>query len=74
MSNASGLFMEDSNSGANLKIFLCHHDALLASFLHNMESIGLIRVKEEGWTGFSKNWQGSSEGFPETKPEGNPKE
>ena len=27
--------------------------------------IGLIRIKEEGWTGFSEGWQGCSEGFPE---------
>ena len=33
-------------------------------------SIGLIRVKEEGWTGFSKSWQGCSEGFPEGKAQG----
>ena len=26
---------------------------------------GLIQVKEEGWTGFFKGWQGCSEGFPE---------
>ena len=26
---------------------------------------GLIRVKEEGLTGFSEGWQGCSEGFPE---------
>ena len=25
----------------------------------------LIRVKEEGCTGFSEGWQGCSEGFPE---------
>ena len=29
--------------------------------------IGLIEVKEEGRTGFSKDWQGCSEGFPEGK-------
>ena len=29
--------------------------------------IGLIRVKEEGWTGFSEGWQGCSEGIPEGK-------
>ena len=29
------------------------------------ERIGLIRVKEEGWTGFSEGWQGCSEGVPE---------
>ena len=28
---------------------------------------GLIQVKEEGWTGFSKGWQGCSEGLPEGK-------
>ena len=32
--------------------------------------IGLIQVKEEGWTGFSKGWQGSSEGFPEGEAQG----
>ena len=26
---------------------------------------GLIRVKEEGRTGFSEGWQSCSEGFPE---------
>ena len=25
---------------------------------------GLIQVKKEGQTGFSKGWQGCSEGFP----------
>ena len=29
--------------------------------------IGLIEVKEEGRTGFSKGWQGCSKGFPEGK-------
>ena len=28
---------------------------------------GLIQVKEEGWTGFSKGWQRCSEGFPKGK-------
>ena len=32
--------------------------------------IGLIRVKEEGWTGFSEGWQVSSEGFPEGEARG----
>ena len=32
--------------------------------------IGLIQVKEEGWTGFSKGWQGCSEGFSEGKVDG----
>ena len=27
--------------------------------------IGLIQVKEGGWTVFSKGWQGCSKGFPE---------
>ena len=31
---------------------------------------GLIRVKEEGWTGFSDGWQGCSEGFPEGEAQG----
>ena len=31
---------------------------------------GLIRVKEEGWTGFSKGWQGCSEGFSEGEARG----
>ena len=34
--------------------------------------IGLIQVKEEGWTGFSEGWQGCSEGFPEGNPEEQP--
>ena len=33
--------------------------------------IGLIQVKEEGWTRFSEGWQGCSEGFPEGKARGN---
>ena len=32
--------------------------------------IGLIQVKEEGWTGFSEGWQGCSEGFPEGEARG----
>ena len=35
---------------------------------------GLIQVKGEGWTGFSKGWQGCTEGFPRAKPEANPEE
>ena len=31
---------------------------------------GLIRVKEEGWTGFSEGWQGCSKGFPEGEARG----
>ena len=34
------------------------------------QQLGLIQVKEEGWTGFSKGWQGCSEGFPEGKAQG----
>ena len=34
-------------------------------------SIGLIQVKEEGWTGFSKGRQGCSKGFSEGKARGN---
>ena len=30
--------------------------------------IGLIQVKEEGWAGFSKGWQGCSSGFPLEQP------
>ena len=33
-------------------------------------STGLIWIKEERWTGFSKWWQGCSEGFPEGKSQG----
>ena len=33
-------------------------------------NIGLIQVKEEGWTGFSEGWQGCSEGFPEGEARG----
>ena len=36
--------------------------------------IGLIRVKEEDWTGFSKGWQGCSKGFPEGKARGKSRE
>ena len=32
--------------------------------------IGLIQVKEEGWTGFSEGWQGCSGGFPEGEARG----
>ena len=35
---------------------------------------GLIQVKEEGWPGFSKGWQGCPTDFPRAKPKGNPKE
>ena len=38
------------------------------------KDIGLFWVKDEEWTGFSEGWQGCSEGFPEGKAEGNPKE
>ena len=38
------------------------------------DDIGLIQVKEEGWTGFSEGWQGCSEGFSKAKPDGNPEE
>ena len=31
---------------------------------NQVRHIGLIQVREEGWTGFSKGWQGCSEGFP----------
>ena len=31
--------------------------------LKSNANIGLIQVKEEGWTGFSEGWQGCSEGF-----------
>ena len=31
-------------------------------------TVGLIHVKEEGWTGFSKEWQGCSDGFTEEQP------
>ena len=34
--------------------------------------IGLIQVKEEGWTRFSKGWQGCSKWFPEGYPEEQP--
>ena len=34
--------------------------------------IRLIQVKKEGWTRFSKGWQGCSEGFLEGKSRGNP--
>ena len=32
--------------------------------------IGLIQVKEEGWTGFFEGWQGCSEGFPKGEARG----
>ena len=32
--------------------------------------IGLIRVKEEGWTGGAEGWQGCSEGFPKSEARG----
>ena len=37
-----------------------------------MTLIGLIQVKEEGWTGFSDGWQRCSEGFPDGNPEEQP--
>ena len=33
-------------------------------------TIGLFQVKEDGWTWFSKGWQGCSEGFPEGEARG----
>ena len=39
-------------------------------FTFQWGGIGLIQVKEEGWTGLSEGWQGSSEGFPEGKARG----
>ena len=36
-----------------------------------MTRIGLIQVKEEGWTRFSEGWQDCSKGFPRAKPKGN---
>ena len=38
------------------------------------EDIGLIRVKEKGWTGFSRSGRAAPRDFPRAKPEGNPKE
>ena len=35
-----------------------------------LTGIGLIRVKEEGQTGFSRGWQDCSEGFPMGKARG----
>ena len=37
------------------------------------QQTGLIRVKEEGWMGFSEGWQGCSEGFPEGEARGKPR-
>ena len=34
------------------------------------QRIGLIQVKKEVWTGFSKGWQGWSEGFPKGEARG----
>ena len=36
--------------------------------------IGLIQVKEEGWTVFSKGWQGCPRDFPRAKSEEYPEE
>ena len=33
-------------------------------------NIGLIQIKGEGWTGFSEDWQGCSEGFHEGEAQG----
>ena len=46
----------------------------MSSFTSETTEIGLIQVKEEGWTWFSKGWQGFSKGFPKGKPERNPEE
>ena len=32
-------------------------------YIYTYISIGLTQVKEEGWTGFSKGWQGCSKFF-----------
>ena len=41
------------------------YSLLLRFAMPKIQRIGLIQVKEEGWTGFSKGWQGCSEGFAE---------
>ena len=43
---------------------------LMGSKLYRSFHIGLIRVKEEGWTGFSEGWQGGSKEFPEGEARG----
>ena len=42
----------------------------MITMLTVIEHIGLIQVKEEGWTGFSEGWKGCSEGFSEGKAQG----
>ena len=42
---------------------------LLDSLLKEIQ-IGLIQVKEEGWTGSSEGWQACSEGFPKDNARG----
>ena len=44
----------------------------ISSEAPSVTGIGLIQVKEEGWTGFSKGWQDCSKGFPEGNPEEQP--
>ena len=41
-------------------------------FVGKVMDNGLTQVKEEGWTGFSKGWQGAQIDFPRALPLKNP--
>ena len=51
---------------AHCTLHIVHWKVNIAHFTHTVQ-IGLIRIKEEGWTGFSEGWQGCSEGNPEIR-------
>ena len=57
------------------------HDSIAMALGHRVQplgaalvrlpvNLGLIQVKEEGWTGFSVGWQGCAGGFPKGKTRG----
>ena len=62
---------------SSFHLYLRWWDITFLEFLHSCANIplhtlgtGLIQVKGEGWTGFSKSWKGCSEGFPEGEAQG----
>ena len=53
-------------------LFVVYHRRICKTCITPLKkNIGLIQVKEEGWTGFSSGWQGYFEGFPEGEAQGN---
>ena len=55
----------------SIAMALGHHVQPLGAALVRLPvNLGLIQVKEEGWTGFSVGWQGCSGGFPKGKTRG----